>query len=49
MDINKELGLNEIKKEENTIIFESDPASVPKEFKDFDREIDQDISAPVPL
>lgn len=49
IDINKELGLDGFKKEENRIIFESDGKTTPAEFKDFERKIDEDITAPIPL
>jgi hypothetical protein len=49
IDINKELGLDGMNKEEHKIIFESDPKSSPAEFKDFERDIDEDIGAPIPL
>lgn len=37
LDINKELGLDSFKKEESTIIYESNPKTSPAEFKDLPR------------
>lgn len=48
LDINKELGLDNFSKEETTVVFESDPAKTPEQFKEIPREIDQEISTPIP-
>ena len=48
LDINKELGLDSFSKEETTVVFESDPSKTPEQFKEIPREIDQEISTPIP-
>lgn len=49
LDINKELNLENFTAKGATVIFESDPSSTPAEFKDLPREIEGDISTPIPL
>lgn len=39
IDINKKYGLERINKEEMEVIFETDPANPPEEFKDYSRNI----------
>ena len=47
-DINKEFGLEGFAKDDATVIFESNPASTPEELKELPRDIDEDISTPIP-
>ena len=48
MDINQEIGLDSFTKEETTVIYESNPASVPEEFKDLPRDVNEDLATPIP-
>lgn len=46
IDINEKLGLKSINPDNATIIYESNPADAPEEFKDYKRDIDPNIDLP---
>lgn len=48
LDINKILGIDSFDRQESTVIYESDPKSVPEEFKEHKREIVEDLATPIP-
>ena len=48
LDINKELDVKTLTKDDATVIFESNPDKTPQEFKDIPRDIDESIATPIP-
>lgn len=48
LDINKELGLDSFSKEDTTVVYESNPAKTPEQFKELPREIEENLDTPIP-